>query len=215
MDYKPNKIKYRTYEDAYNSGTPTLTYLDITYGEKSSLVWLIPYISKCFGVSGFVNGQITDFMVENTAKSIRDNYYFLNLAEIALFFMLFEGGKFERFFSLPNPQVITQSLLEFCQARQYHISDTMNQKPKEKEQGTISYDEWRRMKEAKGEEVHIDFCVKNGEPTITEKKDEKMEAAKMIVENTSRLDFNNLSALRDVYIKKYGEDPYKYYKNRK
>ena len=102
---------------AFKSNAPTLTYLDLCYGEGSAITWLVAWVSDVYGICGFVNNEATDNIKIMTANAIKDEYYFLNLNELITFFKMFIAGKFEKFYKKPNPQVITKSLNTFCSHR--------------------------------------------------------------------------------------------------
>lgn len=164
--FSPNNMSSLNdgYEDAYASDAPTLTYVDLTYGQGSAIVWLAPYISMAFGICGFLKEQVTDFMVESTARSILRSYYYLKLPELSLFFSLFIAGKFNMFHGCPNPQVITSSLSLFCKERAYYVSMVENKRSMErsleKTQDAITYDEFVARQKAKGKDVN--FVFENG-----------------------------------------------------
>lgn len=147
------------YEEAYGSNAPTLTYVDLTYGQGSAIVWLAPYVSMAFGVCGFLKEQVTDFMVESTARSILRAYYYLKLSELSLFFSLFVAGKFNTFHGSPNPQVITSSLGLFCKERSYYVAMVESKRETEKAlkdaADAITYEEFVARQKKKGEKVNI------------------------------------------------------------
>ena len=143
---------------AFKSNAPTLTYLDLCYGEGSAITWLVAWISDVYGICGFVNNEVTDNIKIMTANAIKDEYYFLNLNELITFFKMFIAGKFEKFYKKPNPQVITKSLNTFCSHRIDAIKAVEANIQKEKEakedeaikQNAITYEEWAARKKAKG-----------------------------------------------------------------
>ena len=155
---------------AFKSNAPTLTYLDLCYGEGSAITWLVAWISDVYGVCGFVNNEVTDNIKIMTANAIKDEYYFLNLNELITFFKMFIAGKFEKFYKKPNPQVITKSLNTFCSHRIDAIKAVEANIKKEKEakedeaikQNAITYEEWAARKKAKGEEVNRLLNPKRG-----------------------------------------------------
>ena len=205
---------------AYMSNAPTLTYLDLCYGEGSAITWLVAWVSNVYGICGFVNNEVTDNIKIMTANAIKDEYYFLNLNELITFFKMFIAGKFEKFYKKPNPQVITKSLNTFC----YHRIDAINaveanrrkaKEAKEDEaikQNAITYEEWSASKKAKGEEVNIELIEdEKGNKLFrvkTAKANAKLDSAYMIVKNTTNVDFDTLCKLRECFIKKYGIDPF-------
>lgn len=205
---------------AFKSNAPTLTYLDLCYGEGSAITWLVAWVSDVYGICGFVNNEATDNIKIMTANAIKDEYYFLNLNELITFFKMFIAGKFEKFYKKPNPQVITKSLNTFCSHRIDAIKAVEANIQKEKEakedeaikQNAITYEEWAARKKAKGEEVNIELIEDEKGNKIfrvkAPKADVRLDSAYMIVKNTTNADFKAICKLRECFVKKYGIDPY-------
>ena len=198
---------------AFKSNAPTLTYLDLCYGEGSAITWLVAWVSDVYGICGFVNNEVTDNIKIMTANAIKDEYYFLNLNELITFFKMFIAGKFEKFYKKPNPQVITKSLNTFCSHRIDAIKAVEANIQKEKEakedeaikQNAITYEvNIELIEDEKGNKL---FRVK------APKADTRLDSAYMIVKNTTNADFNTLCKLRECFIKKYDIDPYDLIKN--
>lgn len=208
-------------EAAYKSKVPTLTYLDLCFGDGSSTIWLVLWISRVFASCGFMKGQVTDQMKIDTANVIKQEYYFLNLNELVIFFKQFVAGKYNVFYGNPNPQVITSSLNLFLEPRNVVVGKIEHEREQEKllelETGNeMSYEDWLEIKKERGEDVYMEALKdSNGSYSYKPKKDEKLESAKMIVKNTSDCDFGTLCQLRDCFIEKYKEDPFEYYKKKK
>jgi hypothetical protein len=205
---------------AFKSNAPTLTYLDLCYGEGSAITWLVAWVSDVYGICGFVNNEVTDNIKIMTANAIKDEYYFLNLNELITFFKMFIAGKFEKFYKKPNPQVITKSLYTFCFQRKDAVNAMEANMQKEKEakedeaikQNAITYEEWAAIKKAKGEEVYIELIEDDKGNKLfrvkVPKEDARLDSAYMIVKNTTNADFKAICKLRECFVKKYGIDPY-------
>lgn len=204
--------------EAYESDVPTLTYLDLCYGNGSSVMWLVMWISSVFASCGFLKGQITDNMKVNTANAIKQEYYYLNLNELVVFFNQFIAGKYNTFYGNPNPQVITSSLDLFLEQRALVVKNIEYKRTKEKERQLttgheVGYEVWKKMKEERGEEINMETARdENGNLIFKTKRNEKLESAMRIAKNTSNSDFETLCKLRECFIKKYNEDPFDYYK---
>ena len=206
--------------NAFKSNAPTLTYLDLCYGEGSAITWLVAWVSYIYGICGFVNNEVTDNIKIMTANAIKDEYYFLNLNELITFFKMFIAGKFEKFYNKPNPQVITNSLNTFCSHRIDAVKAVEANIQKEKEvkedevikQNAITYEEWAARKKAKGEEVNIELIEdEKGNKLFrakASKADDRLDSAYMIVKNTTNVDFKAICKLRECFVRKYGIDPY-------
>lgn len=156
--FNPDKTcRVSSFEDAYTSGAPTLTYIDLTYGEGSSLALLVPYISCAYGACGFMDkSKVTNFMMTALAQGIKNNYYYLNMMEIALFFNLFVMGKYETFYGNPNPQVISKSMVSFVKDRAYHVGIVEENRQKAKilaqsSKDAMTYEEYLVIKQIEDE----------------------------------------------------------------
>lgn len=220
--FSPSRGIRKTIAEAYESDAPTLTYLDICYGEGSAVMWLVMWISSVFASCGFMNGQVTDLMKVGVANAIRQEFYFLNINELAVFFTQFIAGKYEVFYRNPNPQVITKSLCSFVKNRKLAVEEVEKARATEKRnkelhsENAVTFDEWVRMMKEKGEEVHLEVArAKDGSFLYRPKRDEKLVAAEMIVRNTSGCGKQTLNQLRELFLKKYDEDPYDYYERKK
>nr|DAU73104.1 MAG TPA: hypothetical protein [Caudoviricetes sp.] len=206
--------------NAFKSNAPTLTYLDLCYGEGSAITWLVAWVSYIYGICGFVNNEVTDNTKISTVNAIMDEYYFLNLNELITFFKMFIAGKFEKFYKKPNPQVITKSLYTFCSQRMDAVKAVEANIKKENEakedeairQNAIPYEEWAAIKKAKGEEVNIELIEDDKGNKLyrvkAPKADARLDSAYMIVKNTTNADFKAICKLRECFVKKYGIDPY-------
>lgn len=214
--YSPGMADDMTIGEAYLSGVPTLTYMDLCYGDGSADIWLVLWISDTYAKCGFLNNQVTDRMKIGLANSIRKAYYYLNLNELIVFFKNFLAGKYERFYSSPNPQIISSSIGMFCYERSDTISKVERIRDDERKKidmnstKAVSFEEWRKSKEERGEVVHIQAIKTSMGVAI--KREPKIDTAIMIVENTSRCGYETLGKFRKMFIDKYNEDPYDFYK---
>lgn len=207
-----------TIAEAYDSNAPTLTYIDLCYGEGSAIVWLVGWISNVYSSCGFVNGQVTDTMKVSAATAIMQEYYYLNLRELVVFFRMFIAGKFCTFFGNPNPQVITSSLNMFLKGRNDVVARIETKRQAEKEltearcSTPMTYEEWKASKKARNEEINIEQIEDaNGDKLFCPKRsvaDARLESAYLIVRNTANNDFETLRRLREAFIKRYDIDPY-------
>lgn len=206
--------------DAYKSNAPTLTYLDLCYGDGSAITWLVAWVSYVYGTCGFLNNEVTDNIKIASVNAIMREYHFLNINEMIVFFKMFIAGKFEMFYKKPNPQVITSSLDEFLASRMNAVKAIEANRRKKKDsleaeeirQNAISYEEWKAMKESKGEEIHLEQIEdENGHKMFVTKKtkaDARLDSAYMIFRNMANMDFDSLCKMREVFIKQHGIDPY-------
>lgn len=204
----PSSYTFLSLKEAYQGKAPTLTYLDLTYGKGSAVMWVVMWISHIYAACGFYD-TITDNMKIATSRAIAQECYFLNLDELICFFNSFIAGKYKTFYNNPSPQVITSSIQQFLKEREQTIAYLADKDEEVKVDEVIPFTEWHKEKLTKGEEPTIQYDNTKDVPIeVTQ----KYKLANMIFYNKGNCDFENLSLLRDSFIEKYNEDPYVYYK---
>ena len=97
--------------------SPTLTQLDIMYGDFTSVKWLIPFIADVSLNCGLKEDASEDQLLF-TATAMSGRYKWLNAGEQMLFFFNFKAGFYERFYSYFDPQTIIRSIPSFLHERQ-------------------------------------------------------------------------------------------------
>lgn len=205
--------------DAYGSDAPTLTYLDLCFGNGSSTMWLVLWVSSVFASCGFVQGQVTDQMKVDTANSIKQEYYYLKVSELVVFFKKFIAGKYNVFYGTPNPQVITKSLVSFINDRESVVESVEARRAKEKERcdreresrNSVTFEDWAKSMKEKGEEVHLEAQKTKDGYVYRQKSDAKLVSAEVIVLNSSGCNEEVRTKLRDMFVEKYHEDPFDYW----
>lgn len=128
---------------------PTLTMLNNAYGKNFAIVWLIPQITDVSEFCG-CKDKITPAQVEQCATLIAQNYFYLKISELMLFFNRFKSGVYGRFYGSVDPFVIIVALRDFMRERNDAYFDHENEKEREKaakqREGTMTYEEWKRLK---------------------------------------------------------------------
>ena len=138
---------------------PTLSQINAVYGNNTSTAWLVPLIydvSEFCGCKEKLNKQQTD----DVAHIIANDYHWLKVTEVMLFFWWFKSGKYGKFYGNVDPMVITSALREFIRDRNAIIAkrDSMEKEQKEKEwrKTALTYEQWRELhkndKESKSNE---------------------------------------------------------------
>lgn len=72
---------------------PTLTYINLTYGEGCAIAWLIVHLTY-FQEHMNVPNKMTSVQIETCAQCIFDGYYHLKTTEIMLFLARLCGGMY-------------------------------------------------------------------------------------------------------------------------
>lgn len=127
---------------------PTLSQVNAVYGKNTSTAWLVPLIydfSEFCGCKEKLNKQQTD----DVANIIANDYHWLKVTEVMLFFWWFKTGKYGKFYGNVDPMVITSALREFIRDRNAIIAkrDSIEKEQKEKEwrKTALTYEQWREL----------------------------------------------------------------------
>ena len=142
----------------FRRDSPTFVRLDITYGRGSSANWLYNILQGMFIFLGVTNDKFSKEQVYNLACSIYANYKTLKVVEFLLFVTRFEGGKYGRFYGGDSyALVVTEALGKFMVEREHYYADIERMRADKRiedgKKDTITFEEYKRMKEQNGEEV--------------------------------------------------------------
>lgn len=107
---------------------------------------------------GVTNDKFSKEQIYNLARNIASNYKTLKVVEILLFVSRFETGMYGRFYGDTSYALtVGEALKQFMVEREHYYADIERQRTEknieESKKGTITFDEYKRMKEAKGESV--------------------------------------------------------------
>jgi len=138
--------------------SPTLVRIDLTYGKGSSANWLYNILQGMFVFLGVTNDKFSKEQIYNLACNIYANYKTLKVVEIMLFVSRFESGKYGKFYGDASYALtVGDALNQFMVEREHYYADIERQRAeKKREEGkhnTISFEEYKRRKEANGESV--------------------------------------------------------------
>ena len=144
--------------DCFRRDSPSLVRIDITYGRGSAANWLFGVLQGMFVFLGVTNDKFSKEQIYNLARNIESNYKTLKVAEILLFVSRFESGIYGRFYGDTSyALVVGDALNQFMAERENYYADIERQraekKREESKKGNITFEEYKRMKEAKGESV--------------------------------------------------------------
>lgn len=142
----------------FRRDSPTFVRIDITYGRGSSANWIYNILQGMFIFLGVTNDRFSKEQVYNLACNIYANYKTLKVVEFLLFVTRFEGGKYGRFYGGDSyALVVTEALNKFMVEREHYYADIERMRNEKRiEEGkkdTITFEEYKRMKEANGESV--------------------------------------------------------------
>ena len=142
----------------FRRDSPTFVRIDITYGKGSSANWLYNVLQGMFVFLGVTNDRFSKEQVYNLACSIYANYKTLKVVEFLLFVTRFEGGKYGRFYGGDSyALIVTEALNKFMVEREHYYADIERMKNDKKieegKKGAITFEEYKKMKEANGESI--------------------------------------------------------------
>lgn len=156
---------------------PTLADLRYHFGENMPSTWLLPQL---FNLSEFCGckDKITTRQIEETATMITQNYYYLKVSELMLFFYRFKAGRYGRFYGAVDPMLILTSLQRFVKEDRNAAIDHRETEARTKQreadsQRAISREQYLALKERalNGDNEALQALTPpNGEPQETLKQ---------------------------------------------
>lgn len=123
IEFNPiNGIEYtRDEEDAFMGKYPVLAELNAAYGKTMAQMWLVPQLKDLSEYAG-CKDKFTMEQLERTAQVIADNFYFLKVTELLVFFERFRAARYGRFYGSVDSLLIMEALNTFVRER----NDTIN-----------------------------------------------------------------------------------------
>jgi hypothetical protein len=107
---------------------------------------------------GVTNDKFSKEQIYNLACNIYANYKTLKVVEFLLFVSRFEAGKYGKFYGDTSYALtVGDALSQFMVEREHYYADIerlrAEKKIEESKKGTVTFEEYKRMKETKGESV--------------------------------------------------------------
>jgi hypothetical protein len=142
----------------FRRDSPTFVRIDLTYGRGSSANWIYNILQGMFVFLGVTNDKFSKEQIYNLACNIYTNYKTLKVVEFLLFVSRFEAGKYGRFYGDTSYALtVGDALNQFMVEREHYYADIerkrAEKKIEESKKDTVSFEEYKRMKDAKGEAV--------------------------------------------------------------
>lgn len=140
-------------DSCYFGDYPTLSELNSAYGRTMASQWLVAQLTNLSEFSGA--RDVTAMQLEELARIVAQEYHWLKITELLLFFYRFKTGSYGRFYGSVDPLVITTALREFVRDRNtaYSRHEQEERERMEEEERKahppVSREEWLRMKERK------------------------------------------------------------------
>lgn len=144
--------------ECFRRESPMLVRIDVTYGKGCSSAWLFDVLQSTLLFLGVDNEKFRKEQVFDLARTIANQYKTLKVAEVLLFLAQFKAGKYGRFYGGDSyALIITTALQTFMDERSYYYDkiERMETEKKESEskKGAITFEEYKRLAEARGEKV--------------------------------------------------------------
>lgn len=138
--------------------SPTFVRLDITYGNGASAKWMYDILQSMFVFLGVTDEKFSKEQIYNLATNIYANYKTLKVVEFMLFVSRFEAGRYGRFYGDTSYALtVGEALKQFMVEREHYYADIERMRAEKRieegKKGAVSFEEYKRMKEASGEHV--------------------------------------------------------------
>lgn len=139
------KIICGTPDVCFFGGAPNLGQLNMTYGENTAIMWLIPQLYNLSEYSG-CKDKLEGHSLEMCAGVIAMEFHYLSVTELMLFFHRFKSGRYGRFYGSVDPLVITTSLRDFLRERaaiyDHKESEEREKQYEENRRNAISWEDY-------------------------------------------------------------------------
>lgn len=151
LDYSPDKQTAicDNKELCFFGKFSTLAKISKEFGNGIATAWLVPQLADLSEFCG-CKEKITPEQIKECATLISQNYFYLKVSELMLFFNRFKQGKYGRFYGSVDPLVIMAALLQFVRERGdeifEHESEINRRRDLEAGGKAISYEEYLQHK---------------------------------------------------------------------
>ena len=144
--------------------------IDITYGKGSAISWLYDVLQGMFLFLGVNTERFGKEQIYNLACNIYANYKTLKVVEFLLFVTRFEGGRYGKFYGDTSYALtVTEALSKFMVEREHYYADIERMRAEkaseESKKNAITFEEYKRMKDAKGESISETLNILYGNKT--------------------------------------------------
>lgn len=202
---------------AMSSDTPTLVRLDITYGSGSASQWLYRVLQPMFMFLGVNSDKFPKEMVYDLASTVANNqiYNKLTLAEVMIFISRFKSGQYGRFYGDTSYVLTFMEALKAFWGERASYYEQAERESKERSEAvergkSVTYEEWKAMKEAKGEKVNVSVTVaedRGRKARVYNPVETMADQAKDIITNRYNLSTKSILDIRKVFRGETGMTP--------
>lgn len=104
-------------EKCFRGDTPTLSEVRLAYSAATVDSWLDIQLADLVRFCGVKGKEEFTRIIDPVIQVISDNFGYLKLSEMMLFFQQFKAGRYGRFYGTVDPMVITEALQQFLEFR--------------------------------------------------------------------------------------------------
>lgn len=126
---------------------PTLSDLNAKFDSRFSTAWVMAHLHDLSEYCG-CKEKLYGNPLKQCAAVIADNFYYLKLTELMLFFHRFKSGVYGRFYGSIDPLIITTSIREFLKERSVLIerrnSAIRDTERQEWRRNAVSWEEYQK-----------------------------------------------------------------------
>ena len=137
-------------ETCYFGNSPTLASLNVIYGRGAAEAWLLPEVQEACLFMG-IKEMPDNYQSAKLVRIIVQQYGYLNVDEVQLFFFYFCSARYRHFYNTFDPSIIILSLRDFLRDRS-RAYEEREQREREREReewkkNAITHEEYLRLKE--------------------------------------------------------------------
>lgn len=100
----------------YFGSAPTLAKVNAAYGRKTAQEWLVYQLADLSEFSG-AKKKITPNQIQQMAELIANDYHWLKITELMLFFRKFKKGEYGEFYGAVDPITVMKAIKSFVRDR--------------------------------------------------------------------------------------------------
>lgn len=104
-------------EKCFTGNTPTIFEVRRAYSAATVDSWLDIQLADLVRFCGVKGKEEFTRIIDPVIQVISDNFGYLKLSELMLFFQQFKAGQYGRFYGSVDPMVITEALQQFLEFR--------------------------------------------------------------------------------------------------
>lgn len=104
-------------EKCFTGDAPTLFEVRKAYSSATADSWLDIQLADLIRFCGVKGKEEFSQIIDPVIQVVSDNFGYLKLSELMLFFQQFKAGRYGRFYGTVDPMVITEALQRFLEFR--------------------------------------------------------------------------------------------------